>query len=349
MSLTAFAFPARSIYSNVRVDIPKSLEIYSVDEIEGVSSHSVGKLEVDDRMFNHYLVGIDELSNLDLPFPEPLWPSGGWGASAYREPAIMAVINATPDSFYQGSRIQDDLKKIDSILDSKPDIIDVGGESTRPGSGGINWQDEAERIRPVIDYLSSASDIPISLDTKHFKVADRFRDRIDYINDITGFIDQDMVALAAETKLKCIAMHMRGTPSTMMSLASYGDVIAETILFLQERVVNLTEAGVNRSNIIVDPGLGFAKGFQGNMDILHNIRSYHFGYPVLVGPSRKSFIGYITGKPPEGRLPGTIAVNIYLAQMGTEIIRVHDPGEARDAIKVASALFSSSEYRRELP
>ena len=256
---------------------------------------------------------------------------------------IMGVINATPDSFYHGSRIgSHDFSRVDKLLDEKPDILDIGGESTRPGSSPIDPEKETARIYPVLEYVSNCSSIPISIDSRNPETISRCLDfRVDYINDITGFSDPGMVHIASETGLKSIVMHMRGTPRNMQQMTEYDDLVMEINSFLFQRIDGMISAGVKPENILVDPGIGFSKKYQGNLEILRNIESFRGAFPLLVGTSRKTFIGQITGKDVDNRLAGTIATSVYLAGKHVDIIRVHDIAENRDAIKVMGLLLNS--------
>lgn len=256
----------------------------------------------------------------------------------FRMPAVMAVANATPDSFYPGSRLDDSNNLLDKLMDAKPDIIDVGGESTRPGSGEVSIEEEIGRIKPVIEYIQSGSEIPISLDTRHPEVLDRFADKVEFANDISGFRDQKMVEIASNHSLKCITMHMRGVPSNMQSMTDYVDVVPELISYLQQSAEFLQESGIPQNHIYIDPGIGFSKDFTGNLKILSDIDSFSIGYMTLVGASRKSFIGKISGEETTGRLPGTLAVTAFLSSHAVDIIRVHDPVENIQLLKVLKAI-----------
>lgn len=253
---------------------------------------------------------------------------------------IMGVINATPDSFYPGSRIEKgNMSQVDRMLDQKPDIIDIGGESTRPGSLSIGHEKEISRIYPLLEYVSGCSNIPISIDSRNPETVLKCLDfRIDYINDISGFSNPSMVNVAAETGLKSIVMHMRGTPENMQKMTEYDDLVMEINSFLLDRIDRMLAAGVNPENIITDPGIGFSKTYQGNLEILRNIESFRGPFPLLVGTSRKTFLGHITGKDVNNRLAATIATSAYLAGKKVDIIRVHDVGENRDAVKVIGIL-----------
>lgn len=255
-------------------------------------------------------------------------------------PKIMAVANATPDSFYPGSRLDNGHEMLDRIIAAEPDIIDVGGESTRPGSQEISTREEIERIAPVIEYILDKTNIPISLDTRHPDVLEHFAGKVQYANDISGFQDERMIRISAEHSLSCITMHMRGKPGTMQSMTHYVDLIPEILSFLLESAAKLEEGGIEGNKVIIDPGIGFSKDFGGNLEILKEIESFRLGYEILVGASRKSFIGKITGEETQGRLPGTLAVTTYLAMKGVDLIRVHDPKENLQAIKVVNSIVN---------
>lgn len=342
-----FAFPARmSVKRELGLDECRpGLEIFSRKELVGYEGVAyIGKSRFDNGSKSHYYVHDGN------PSPEALMEDAGIeGLNAdslinhlngetvqvpYRRPLIMAVANATPDSFYGGSRVDSRNDFLDELIDAKPDIIDIGGESTRPGSLSPGIEEEIRRLKPVIEYIESVSEIPISLDTRHPEVLLRFADSIDYTNDVTGFKNPDMIRISAENSLKCITMHMRGVPENMQSFTDYGDIVPEVISYLYESASQLNEAGVKRGDIIIDPGIGFSKDYIGNIELLHEIRSFSIGFDTLVGASRKSFIGKITGEAPEGRLPGTLAVTAHLALNRVNIIRVHDPKENLQVLKV---------------
>ncbi|MEM0156983.1 MAG: dihydropteroate synthase [Thermoplasmataceae archaeon] len=335
MSTGVFAFPARNMHNTFYCDNIENFEVISTAEIHESKVISLGVLYISGRPYFHYLSQDISVFNVDARMQDMLHRR----ESANRvHTRIMAVINTTPDSFYPGSRHILPDSDLDIIIDQKPDIIDIGGESTRPGSLPVSASEEIERIRPVLDYVTSVSRIPVSLDTRHPEVANYFREKISILNDIGGFSDRKMVSIAAESDLQCVVMHMRGTPETMQNMTHYEDIVAETVKELQDRAINLMDSGVVGHRIIVDPGIGFAKDAAGNLEILRNIRSYRFGFPLLVGVSRKAFIGHITGRDVNGRLPGTIALTAYFASEGVDIVRVHDVAENRDAVKIIEAL-----------
>lgn len=344
------AFPARdSIKSNKfhSRDL-HGIEIFTSNKaLNSREVHFIGEEVFDGSRKYHYLVSADdhsmesilEMAGVDTVMSAALIGSIKQPTEIYRRPKIMAVANATPDSFYEGSRISKDVRMLDEIIESQPDIIDVGGESTRPGSSPVSVQEEIRRISPVIDYISSSTSIPVSLDTRHPEVLEHFVDRVEYANDVGGFMNRRLIEISSEHSLKCVTMHMRGQPENMQTMTSYVDLVPEVISFLWESAARLISSGVDKKKIIVDPGLGFSKNFQGNMEILRNARSFSFGFQTLFGASRKSFIGEATGKRTEDRLPGTLAVTSYLAMNGADIIRVHDPKENLDVVNVLQSIF----------
>ncbi|WP_297217316.1 dihydropteroate synthase [Thermoplasma sp.] len=256
-------------------------------------------------------------------------------------PKIMGIVNATPDSFYPGSRVLGHSDLVFKMIDEKPDIIDIGAESTRPGSKGVDPSTELDRLIPIVKMVRDYSDIPISIDSRHPSVIDGLtKYEINYINDISGFTDRRMIEIAKDSGLNCIVMHMRGTPENMQSMTTYDDVIYEVSAFLADRTEALLKNDVSFDRIILDPGIGFAKDIKGNVEILRNIKSFNIGFPLLVGTSRKSFIGMITGQKVENRLAGTIGTSIYLAENRVSILRVHDVKENRDALTTYLVLAS---------
>lgn len=351
-----FAFPARkSIKARLRYDPNEhGLEIYSEIELVGYDGVTeLGTVRFGNEMKFHCYVtrecssihSLLEKSTIDEYTIRSLenYLKNEFIYMKYKRPLVMAVVNATPDSFYSGSRMEVGEAALDELIDAKPDIIDIGGESTRPGSHSPSLEEEIRRLEPVVDYIKSVSDIPLSLDTRHPSVLLHFAEKITYANDVTGFRDQSMARISADHSLKCIVMHMRGEPHNMQSLTNYTDIVPEVVSYLGESASNLNREGVSRKNIIVDPGLGFSKDFTGNMELIREIQSFSFGYDTLVGASRKSFIGRITGEGPEGRLPGTLGVTAYLALNGVNIIRVHDPKENLQVLKVLENIIETGD------
>ena len=257
--------------------------------------------------------------------------------SRFNFPKLMGIVNVTPDSFYPESRVSK-LDELNRIYLNKPDIIDAGGESTRPGSETIKPQDEQSRLMFFFDNLPD-NDIEISIDTRNPSTAELFSAKIHYINDISGFSSSMMRDVAKSGKKKCIVMHMRGTPGTMNYLTNYDDLIAEINMFFFERVGSMLDYGIEADKIIIDPGIGFSKTAEGNMKIIANAGSFSIGPDVLFGTSRKSFIGKLTGSNVQERLPETIATSLHLAMNSVDILRVHDVKENRNSLLMLEQLL----------
>ena len=327
----------------------ETFEIFTEQIFPEIMKGHQRTVSIGGRIFHVYYAWKDEILQNNIidrfnssSFMKDLFRSNvASGPNRIKKPKLMAVINATSDSFYAGSRFLENMKGISAVLEQKPDIIDVGAESTRPGSRGISVEEEISRLGKVMDYISGTTDAEISLDTRHPEVAEKYYHLIDYINDISGFTSQGMVDLAARNSLKCIVMHMKGNPETMNSLAQYECIDFEVAEFLLERSSILSEAGVPGSNIIIDPGLGFAKNHEQNLTLLKNVEKFKFGLDLLIGSSRKSFIGRITGENVEGRLPGSLGVAAHCYMSGVDILRVHDVRETRQLIDVMSAINGS--------
>jgi len=254
---------------------------------------------------------------------------------------FMGILNATPDSFYEKSRIINN-KIIDNMISQKPDIIDIGGESTRPGSSIINPDEEFNRIKPVIEYVKSVSKIPVSIDSRNPETIEKcLKYDIDYINDISGFKNNKMIKIASENNIKNIVMHMIGTPQTMNNYNNYDDIIFEINEFFYKKINEMLENNIKPENIIIDPGIGFSKDLKGNIDIIKSPWSFFIGFDTLFGTSMKSFIGKITGSDTNNRSGGTIATSIYLNNNGVDILRLHDIKDNRDAINVYNYIKNS--------
>jgi dihydropteroate synthase len=264
----------------------------------------------------------------------------------------MGIVNVTPDSFYDGGLYFEPARAIEHALKlaaEGADIIDVGGESTRPGATPISTREEKKRILPVIEVLREKKNVLISVDTTKAEVAEAaVAEGADIINDISaGRFDPRLHPLAAKTGVGLILMHMKGTPRTMQSLASYDDVVAEVRSFLAERMEAAQASGVPRESLIIDPGIGFAKKLEHNLSLLNNLAALaELERPLLVGISRKSFIGKILNLEPEDRLEGTIAAAVVSAINGASILRVHDIHEIKRAIAVAEAIIHQGAGKR---
>jgi len=256
----------------------------------------------------------------------------------------MGILNCTPDSFYPGSRSLTAESAIQSARDMAArgvDIIDIGGESTRPGSKQVSVQEEIERVCPVIETIRGELDIIISVDTTKAPVAEEaLRQGADMVNDTSALKgDKDMKHLVASRKAPIVLMHMRGTPETMQQNPHYDDTLGEIEAELQYSVSLALEAGIPRERIIVDPGIGFGKRLEDNLRIiLHLDRLKKMGFPLLLGLSRKSFLGYVLDLPVEKRLIGTVTANTIAILNGANIVRVHDYPEAVQMVRVIQAI-----------
>ena len=252
---------------------------------------------------------------------------------------IMGIINCTPDSFYPMSRGSQDLAF--KCIDEGADILDLGGESTRPGADYIDEKEEIERIIPVIKEIRKRSDIPISVDTRKKNVMKAaFDEGADIVNDISALEDDpELAAFASETKIPVILMHKRGSSSDMQKNTSYEDIFLEVDSYLRNRVQFALDAGIQPDKIIVDPGIGFGKNLQGNVELIKKCGSLCGGkYPVLMALSRKSCIGQITGREVQDRLYGTLAADLFSLLYGAVMVRVHDVGPCVDTFNVMAAL-----------
>ncbi len=259
---------------------------------------------------------------------------------------IIGVLNITPNSFSDGGLYFDKDKAVErglEIEEQGADIIDIGGESTQPGSESISLEEERRRVIPVISALRKRTDILISIDTSKSEVARAAIDAgADIINDISSFhFDHKMLYLAAQSHVPIILMHMKGIPKTMQVNPFYENVLIEVKSFLKEKLELAQANGIEREKIIIDPGIGFGKGLKDNLVLINNL---HFledlGRPILIGISRKSFIGKILNLPPEERLEGTIASAILSIIHGSHILRVHDVAPVRRALLVAEAIIN---------
>ncbi|TAD89198.1 MAG: dihydropteroate synthase [Oscillatoriales cyanobacterium] len=269
-----------------------------------------------------------------------------WGKRTY----LMGVLNVTPDSFSDGGQfntIESALAQAENMVKSGVDIIDIGGQSTRPGAAEISLEEEIDRVIPVVEMLRQKADIfaaiPISVDTTRADVAQAaVAAGADIINDISGAtFDPEMLSTVAKLQVPIILMHLRGTPQTMQTLTDYRDLIGEIGEFLQSRIAAAAAAGIDKSQIIIDPGIGFAKTYSQNLEILRELPKFRsLDCPILVGVSRKSFIGHILNQPEaKQRVWGTAAACTGAIANSADILRVHDVREMHDVCQVADAIF----------
>ncbi len=259
-------------------------------------------------------------------------------------PLVMGILNCTPDSFFPGSRTAtgpEGLEAAREMINQGADILDIGGESTRPGSRFVSEEDEIRRVVPLIKEIRKESNIPISVDTRKAPVAKAALDAgADMINDVSALRDDPALGnLAAERKVPVILMHKRGTPEIMQVDPHYEDTIGEIKKELMQAVTRALQMGIQPAQIILDPGIGFGKRHIDNLLILKNLDILReTGYPILMGLSRKSFLGRILDNEVEDRLAGSLAANAWCAIQGVEILRVHDVAETVDMVRVLSAI-----------
>ena len=260
-------------------------------------------------------------------------------------PCMMGILNVTPDSFSDGgsfcsvdAAVQQGLK----MQSEGAGVIDIGGESTRPGAQPVSAEEELERVVPVIERLRQVTDLPLSIDTSKALVArEAIAAGANFINDISGlFFDAKMAETAAETGAGLFLMHTRGRPDAMQKNTVYADLLAEVIESLRQSIAIALKAGVKASQLAVDPGIGFGKSVVGNLELLHHLADMHqLNCPILLGTSRKSFIGKVTAQDsPLERLPGTLATIALGVSHGVQLFRVHDVRQAREAATVAWAI-----------
>ncbi|MEI8000580.1 MAG: dihydropteroate synthase [Actinomycetes bacterium] len=276
------------------------------------------------------------------------WSGEGWARPVVR-PAVMGVVNVTPDSFSDGGRwfgadaaVAHGL----ALVAAGADLLDVGGESTRPGAGAVVAADEVERVLPVVRRLVTEAGVPVSVDTAKAFVAGAAIDAgASIVNDVTAGRDPEMFGVVAARGVGYVAMHMRGEPRTMQEDPFYDDVVREVSDFLAERLAAAVAAGIPRSAIAVDPGMGFGKTTAHNLALLAHLDHFvgRFDVPVMLGTSRKRFLGEISDSPePIARDDATLATTVWAAELGVSVVRVHDvAGAARvrsllDAVRAAA-------------
>lgn len=259
----------------------------------------------------------------------------------------MGVLNVTPDSFSDGGKFLDSGKAVAHGLQMAADgaaVIDVGGESTRPGSDAVPTAEQTRRVVPVIEALSRQADVPISIDAHDVEVARAALDAgATIVNDITALADDRMATLVRDSAVPVILMHMQGTPRTMQREPTYDDVVGEILHFLLERARHAESFGIPSERVFIDPGIGFGKTLQHNLSLLRYVdRFVATGYHVLVGTSRKRFIGSITGREqPSDRAFGTAATVALCAAAGVSLVRVHDVAAMRDVVRVTHAVLDA--------
>ncbi|WP_445637804.1 dihydropteroate synthase [Nostoc sp. DSM 114161] len=272
-----------------------------------------------------------------------------WGQRTY----LMGILNVTPDSFSDGGEFNTTsraLVQAQALVAAGADIIDVGGQSTRPGAKQITLEEEVDRVLSVLEVLRPKISVPISVDTTRAAVARASVEAgADMINDISGgSFDWEMLPTVANLGVPIILMHIRGTPQTMQQMTDYQDLMAEIFSFLEKQIAAATAVGIDLNKVIIDPGIGFAKNYEQNLEIFQRLRSLRaLNCPILVGASRKSFIGKILNRPdPKARVWGTAAACCAAIVNGADILRVHDVQEMRDVSLVADAIFRQTAQRK---
>lgn len=262
-----------------------------------------------------------------------------------KKPGIMGILNITPDSFYDGGRYFSPKKiteQIKKLIKQKADIIDVGGQSTRPGSGGVDAKTELERVIPVIKQIRKLDKkIPISIDTQRPRIANlALKTGANIINDISGLKNPAMIRVAKKYDCPVIIMHMRKTPRTMQKSTHYENILKEIFDFFDKKIKQCLKAGISKDKIIIDPGIGFSKTARQNLFLIKNLPFFEkLRCRVLLGASRKSFIGFVLNqKNPKYRLSGSLTVAAYSYLKGADILRVHDVRETRQTLDMIYAL-----------
>ena len=261
-------------------------------------------------------------------------------------PSVMGILNVTPDSFSEGGRfVGPEIARRQALkmVEEGAAIIDIGGESTRPGAASVGEQEELDRVLPVVEAVRSATHVPISVDTSKPRV---MREAVavgaSMINDVRALQVDGALAAAADLKVPVCLMHMRGEPRTMQAAPRYANVVAEVAAFLGERVDSCVAAGLDLGLIIVDPGFGFGKSHAHNVELLANLGQLHVrDRPLLAGISRKSTLGRLTGRDTDERLPASLAAAVIAVMNGADIIRAHDVRATVDALKVAQAVLET--------
>ncbi|NEO84761.1 MAG: dihydropteroate synthase [Spirulina sp. SIO3F2] len=267
-----------------------------------------------------------------------------WGERTY----VMGILNVTPDSFSDGgefNQLEAAIAQVERMVAAGVDIVDVGGQSTRPGAEQISLDEELARVIPIIQAVRSRFDVPISIDTSRAAIAGAaVTAGANLVNDISGgTFDEQMYATVAQLSVPYVLMHIRGTPATMQTRTSYQNLIAEISTFFADRLELAAQAGIAQERIILDPGIGFAKTTEQNIELLRRLREFDpLNAPLLIGPSRKSFIGHILEQPnPKERVWGTAAACATAIATRADILRVHDVAEMVQVCRVSDRLWRS--------
>jgi dihydropteroate synthase len=274
----------------------------------------------------------------------PIWRVGDRAFDCSERTLVVGILNVTPDSFSDGGRFLDRTPAVEHatlLVDDGADILDVGGESTRPGSTPVSADEELERVHPVIERLAELHPgVPISIDTRKAEVAAEALDAgATIVNDVSGGADPAMFDVVRDREAAIVLMHMQGDPTTMQESPHYDDVVGEVHEYLRQRIEAVELAGIDAERIAIDPGIGFGKDLDHNLELMHGVGALlDLGRPVLVGPSRKKFIGTILDLPEEERVEGTVGAVVWMLARGAHLVRVHDVKEVIRAVRVSDAI-----------
>jgi dihydropteroate synthase len=274
----------------------------------------------------------------------PVWRVGERAFDCSERTLVMGILNVTPDSFSDGGRFLDRATAVahaTRMIDDGADILDVGGESTRPGSAPVSADEELERVHPVIERLAELHPaVPVSIDTRKADVAAEALDAgAAIVNDVSGGADPTMFEVVRDRDAAVVLMHMQGDPTTMQEAPYYDDVVGEVHEYLRQRIEAAELAGIDPERIAIDPGIGFGKDLDHNLELMHGVDALlDLGRPVVVGPSRKKFIGTILDLPEEERVEGTVGAVVWMVARGAHLVRVHDVKEVVRAVRVSDAI-----------
>jgi dihydropteroate synthase len=274
----------------------------------------------------------------------PIWRVGERVFDCSERTLVVGILNVTPDSFSDGGRYLDRATAVahaTRMVEEGADILDVGGESTRPGASAVSADEELERVHPVIQRLAELHPaIPISIDTRKAGVAAEALDAgAAIVNDVSGGADPAMFDVVRDRESAVVLMHMQGDPATMQEAPEYDDVVGEVHEYLRQRIEAAELAGIDPERIAIDPGIGFGKDLDHNLELMHGVDALlDLGRPVLVGPSRKKFIGTILDLPVEERIEGTVGAVVWMIARGAHLVRVHDVREVVRAVRVSDAI-----------
>ena len=270
-----------------------------------------------------------------------------WLLSEDKQSLIMGILNVTPDSFSDGGQFLNKNSAIGhalKMIEEGANIIDIGGESTKPFSSPVSLDEELSRVLPVIEDLRKETDVCISIDTTKSEVANQALEMgASIINDVSAMeFDKKMIDIALKFDCPIVLMHMKGIPKNMQENPHYSSLISEIITYLNARIDFVLSKGIDRKKIIIDPGIGFGKSVENNFEIINNLNQFvDLGYPVMLGASRKSFIGITLDVPEDKRVEGSLAANIIGFQKGVSVFRVHDVDQTRKALTITKKIFNS--------